>query len=405
MTVSEIKAHMAKLNLDVSQMSNARFMDQKCIPDVVCAVAECILEYDKLHPKAGFTKNDIWFSPYANDLISTSFSKPDLDDKGAKSEYDKFFGQPLRLFAYANVLSISKKGNSNFYTIANREILEFVSLREQNAFVFLNAYLEKLIDDNNLMPYFDDFFNKQDKSSLEILCDRLDHLYWDKTNVDGKYEPSRIYNKIINIFAKGKCKKGIIGGRLSENIITFSDIRYNTMNWRDKKKDRNITRQAFAKMVQNQINDSTTYLHYSIEKAKKYVRMVESDCSEVHRFFPKYSPTQAHHIFMASEFPELADCPENIICLTPNQHYKMAHPNNKTSIVDLDYQIVCLLCKLDSIEINLRNGKDDYSLAEFINVLNTGFGTDIFTLQMDYEDIKYTIIKTAYYHDYLVSKR
>ena len=79
----------------------------------------------------------------------------------------------------------------------------------------------------------------------------------------------------------------------------------------------------------------------------------------------------------------------------------MAHPNNKTSIVDLDYQIVCLLCKLDSIEINNRNGKDDYSLVEFINVLNTGLGTAYFTPQMDYEEVKYGIIKQAYYHEAL----
>jgi hypothetical protein len=37
---------------------------------------------------------------------------------------------------------------------------------------------------------------------------------------------------------------------------------------------------------------------------------------------------------MASEFPEIADCPENIISLTPNQHFYRAHPENKTQIND-----------------------------------------------------------------------
>lgn len=404
MTEQDIKNYVATLNLNVRTMNDARFMDQKCIPDVVCAVAECIIEYEKHHPNEEFTRNDIWFSQYAQELISTSFSKPDLDDEGARKEYDKFFGQPMRLFAYAGLLNLNNENRCNYYKIVNPQILEYISLREQNALVFLNAYLEKLVSDNNLSAFFDDFFRVQDKNTLAILCDRLDHLYWDNTEVKGKFEPPRIYNKIINIFAKMRRKKGILRGRVSDNIITFSEIRYNTTNWRDIKKDRTITRQKFAELVGNQMQDATTYLHYSIEKAKRFVRNVESDCSEIHRFLPKYRPTQAHHIFMASEFPELADCPENIICLTPNEHYKMAHPNNNTAIVDADYQILCLLCKLDSIEINNRNGKDDYSLTDFINVLNTGFETDCFTPQMDYEEVKFAIMKNAYYHKLLVER-
>lgn len=399
MTESDIRNHIGSLDLRVSDMADARFMDQKCIPDVLCAVSECILEYVQDNYDKEFSKNDIWHSGYAQELITTSFSKPDLDAEGAKREYDKFFGQPLRLFAYAGVLNIFKRGNANYYTIKQKQILNYIALRERNALVFLNAYLEKLVEDNGLMPYFDQFFHVQDKYTLATLCDKLDHLYRDNTNIQKEYEPPRIYNKIINIFAFMRKCKGIEKGHLSTFPITLSDIRYNNINWRDVKKDKSITRQEFAQIASQYVEDGKSYIHYSIEKAKKFVKIIESDCSEVHRFSPKYSPTQAHHIFMASDYPELADFPENIICLTPNQHYKMAHPNNKTTIIDKDYQIVCLLCKLDSIEINNRNGKDDYSLLEFINVLNTGLNTDYFTPQMDYEDIKYAIIKTAYYHN------
>ena len=399
MTEQEIKTYMSGINLKIADLEDARFMDQKCIPDVVCAVSECILDYVDKNSN-DFTKNDIWHSKYAHELITTSFSKPDLSEKSAEKEYDKFFGQPMRLLSYAGVLNRNVIGNVNHYSIANQGLLEFISLRERNALIFLNAYLEKLATDNHLMAYFEDFFRLQDKNSLNILRDKLNHFYWDNTAVSGAYEPPRNYNKIINIFAYIRRKKGTDTGQVSEGAITLADIRYNNTNWRDKK-DKSMTRQAFRELAAQQVEDTTTYLHYSIEKAKRFVRMVESDCSEVHRFIPKYTPSQAHHIFMASDFPELADCPENIICLTPTQHYKMAHPNNKTSIVDLDYQIVCLLCKLDSIEINNRNGKDDYSLVEFINVLNTGLGTAYFTPQMDYEEVKYGIIKQAYYHEAL----
>ena len=403
MTEQEIKTYMDSLNLEVKNMPDARFMDQKCIPDVVSAVSECILAYVGDDNNKDFTKTSIWYSDYAQELITTSFSKPNLNEKSAKKEYDKFFGQPMRLLGYAGVLNRTVKGNVNHYTIAKRDLLEFISIRERNALVFLNAYLEKLVNDNQLMVFFDDFFLKQDKNTLNTLRDKLFKFYFENTAIEKDFEPPRIFNKIINIFAYCRKKRGTDSGKLSDGVITLADIRYNNTNWRDKK-DKSITRQAFREMATQQAEDTTTYLHYSIEKAKRFVRMIEGDCSEIHRFTPKYSPTQAHHIFMASDFPELADCPENIICLTPTQHYKMAHPNNKTSVIDLDYQIVCLLCKLDSIEINNRSGKDDYSLAEFANVLNTGFGTDYFTPQMDYEEVKYAIIKNAYYHERLAAR-
>lgn len=398
MTEQDIKNFVSTLHLRVADLPDARFMDQKCIPDVVSAVAECVLVYVGEQTDMEFSKNDIWHSPYANELITTSFSKPDLDEKGAQREYDKFFGQPLRLMSYAGVLSVSKRQNTNYYRIQNREVLEYISMRERNALVFLNAYLEKLFADNGLKPYFDDFFRAQDEQTLSVLRDKLDHLYWDNTNVQKEFEPRRIYNKIINIFAFTQRKKGVSSGRVSEFPITLSDLRYNSVNWRDVNKDKSMTRQEYLSQATQQMDDTTSYLHYSVEKAKRFVRSIENDCSEIHRFSPTYTPTQAHHIFMASQFPELADCPENIICLTPNQHLSKAHPDNKTSIVDLDYQLVCLLCKLDSIEMNNRSGKDDYSLTEFINVLNTGMNTDIFTPQMSYEEVKYAIIKNAYYH-------
>ena len=99
---------------------------------------------------------------------------------------------------------------------------------------------------------------------------------------------------------------------------------------------------------------------------------------------------------MESEYPEIADFPENIICLTPNQHYYRAHPNNKTSIIDKSYQLVCLTSKLDSIEMNFRNGLTDYSLTDFVQVLNVGFNTDNFKTDMDFEEIKHQIIKFNY---------
>ena len=390
----EIKNYLSSLHLDVRKKGSARFMDQKCTPDVVCAVAECILEYTSGYENLRFTKNDIWHSDYANKLIQESFTKPDLSAESANSEYDKFFAQPMKLFAYCGVLGEIKDG-ANYYTVNHRDILSFISRHERNALDFLDAYLTKVMADSGMLKPFNDFFEKQDRASLYALRERLMTFYHTYTNIENKFEPPRIFNKIINILAFKRKKKGTVRGTISANTITIDEIRYNRINWRDVKKDKTMSRQEYNILVGNEIGKNAGYYKYQIEKAKRFVKSIEK-VSEIHRF-DAYPASQAHHIFMVSDFPEIADCPENIICITPNQHFYRAHPNNHTQVIDRDYQVVCLLCKLDSIEINFREGKNDYSLADFTNVLNIGLGTDVFTPQMDFEEVKFRIMKQAYH--------
>lgn len=394
----EIRNYLYDLDLDVRKIGSARFMDQKCTPDVVCAVAECILEYTNDDENLSFTKDDIWHSDYANELIQESFTKPDLSEESVNSEYDKFFAQPMKLLAYCGILDETQDG-ANYYTINRRDLLQYISRHERNAIDFLDAYLSKVMEDSGMMRFFEDFFIRQDRTSLYALRDRLMTFYHTYTKVKNDFEPPRIFNKIINILAFKRKKKGTVRGTVSANTLTIDEIRYNRINWRDVKKDKTMSRQEYNLLVEGEIDKNVGYYKYQIEKAKRFVKDIEK-VSEIHRF-ENYPGSQAHHIFMASEFPEIADCPENIICITPNQHFYRAHPDNHTQVIDRDYQLVCLLCKLDSIEINFRSGKDDYSLADFTNVLNIGLGTDVFNAQMDFEEVKFCIMKQAYYQDLL----
>ena len=45
MDESTLKKILESRDYDIRKSGNGRFMDQKCIPDVVCAVAECVLDY------------------------------------------------------------------------------------------------------------------------------------------------------------------------------------------------------------------------------------------------------------------------------------------------------------------------------------------------------------------------
>lgn len=386
-----VQAFVQKHNYDIRESGNARFMDQKCIPDVVCAVAECIMEYVEEDRSKTFSKDDIWHSQYANIMLAECFSKPDTENATMTSEYDKFFAQPMKMLSAAGVLAETKENGINIYRVVERCILSFISLREKNALIFLDVYLTKVMEDSDCMPYFEDFFNKQDKRSLEILRDKLTALYKKYTPVRGNYEPPRIYNKIINIMAFRRRKRGTVRGLLSQNPITIEEIRYNRINWRDVEKAKGVSRQEYALQVGNSVGGYIGYYERSVNQAKKFVRELEQ-YSEVHHY-PSYMATDAHHIFMKSEYPELADMPENIIALTGTEHYSYAHPNRNTQRTDPNYQMVCLISKLDSIERNFQEGNEDYSLADFTKVLNEGLDTNEFNVQMGFEGIKAHLLK------------
>lgn len=80
--------------------------------------------------------------------------------------------------------------------------------------------------------------------------------------------------------------------------------------------------------------------------------------------------------FPKNEFPNIMHYLENLIALTPNQHYQFAHPNNNTQIVDQDAQKILLIAKIKSIEKNLNDPSEEkiYNFQKFLKVLAEGWG-------------------------------
>lgn len=104
----------ACFDFDVRKSKDARFMDQKVTPDVLCIIADCVLNF-VADREIEFTKDDIWSDDYFNHNVKAIFNKPDAKNQTTKREYDKFISMPLRTLAYANVLRMYKKGNRNIY--------------------------------------------------------------------------------------------------------------------------------------------------------------------------------------------------------------------------------------------------------------------------------------------------
>ncbi len=279
-----------------------------------------------------------------------------------------------------------KRGNTNHYTIQVKELVEYIALSDRNAYRFLTIYLEKVLRDSGIWKWFEEFFELQTQESLERLRENFIDFMIRYTPINGRLEPIRILNPLLNIVSFKYKKLGTKAGRVAP--IHYSDLLYNRPNWRDIKKDKSLTREEFARYLLQEGVRNPRYYRYSVQKAKRYVKAIHP-YSEIHRF-GAYRATQAHHIFPSSYYPEIADLPENIIALTPNQHFAKAHPNNKTSLVDPAYQAICLLAKLDSIEYDYRNNLGHYSWENFIKVVNVGLDKK-FSKDIDFEEMKYQI--------------
>ena len=93
-------------------------------------------------------------------------------------------------------------------------------------------------------------------------------------------------------------------------------------------------------------------------------------------------------MFPKSRFPELSYYYENIIVLTPDQHYLYAHPNNRTSEISIPYQKTMLLEKSKRIEENISNEDVEtvFSFDKLVEVLNTGFEKDYDVIDNSYEN-------------------
>ena len=138
-----------------------------------------------------------------------------------------------------------------------------------------------------------------------------------------------------------------------------------------------------------------------IKKAKKQVRERYNNCSEVSDGSELTTKTEIHHIFMDHERPQLAAHVENLINLTSNQHRDKAHPSSDFRIISPEYQKICLHNKIRSIEASVKNGDGFYNKEKLLEVLNEGFGEELFSDSNSFKEI-ITTLDQLYYSRYLV---
>lgn len=390
---NSINIFFSKFDIDVRKSHDARFADQKCTPDVICFISDCII--NTIEKGQDFTVNDIWKSQYFIKNAVAVFGKPIPTNPKAQHEYDKFIQQPLRLLASAHVLNVTKVGIKNIYSIENDELLDYISRRERNTFNFLYCYFQKVMEDSGMWKYFQEFIElskegKVSRTDYIFLRDKFIQFMIGNTNINTTVEVRRIFPKILNIFAVENNICGSEKGTISKYPFTFSELMYNRKNWRDIDKDKSITRQeAAGEAINTQQED---FNDYYVRKSIALIRKIHHE-SEVHDQWSNGAATQVHHIFPRSSFPQIAHYVENLILLTATQHSTKAHPNNNTQLIDRDYQLVLLLAKSQSIEKSLQAVGDKYYRKEsFVYVINTGLSVD-WSSSLTFNEIRRMLIQ------------
>lgn len=384
---SKIKTLLNSKNYDVRVSNNGRFTDQKCTPDILNAVSDSILHFCEAAKKNDFTIRDIWSSNYANDVMTKLFHKPDVSNPGAANEYDKVFSQPIKLLEYSGVISVLDSGRPVRYGIKNEEVLQYIALSDRKSLDFLTKYLIKVLSDSGVYNYFDDFFRNPNKQSFSILKDAFIKFMIENTPINHETESSRIFAKILNPLAYSNNTYGTASGRISAGPISYTELFYNRINFRDREKPKDVSRQDFA-LELDQTSGSAEL--YQVDKAKRNVKAYHNSINEVNRFDTNPAD-HVHHIFPRSWFPELSDTFENLIVINPTQHLSFAHPSGNTNKISMSYQLVCLLAKIVSVQQSALASDGFYSLKNFVNVVNTGLDQQLIDELMPIELMQHKI--------------
>ena len=381
-----INEYLSQFDLDIRKSHDARFVDQKCTPDIVCFMADCVM--NMVATKPVFVINDIWNTQYFIQNTRVIFNKPWANDKKAYNEYNKVLSQPLKLLAYAHILNVEIIDSTLTFSVANEDLLDYISRKDMNAYNFLYCYFMKVMSDSGFMKYFEEYA----KDSIDYPVAAKDEIYERYYRLINGNTPShsrldirRMFHKVFNVYAAEHHLRGSNG-----KIAYYSDLIYNKKNWRDMDKDKTITRQEA--MTPDKIEKQEAINSYYVQKAIALIRKIHT-VSEVNDSWSNGEATQVHHIFPKSQFPQIAHYVENLILLTATQHNTKAHPNNKTQQVNKDYQLVCLLAKADTIEKSLlRFGEKYYRKESCVYVINTGLTAECST-EMSFNDLKKKMIQ------------
>jgi len=383
-----LKKYFKRLDLTKTSKKTGIHFEQKITPDLLWCVAQAILSIIENNDSIVFSDKEIRTSQVFDNLMKDYFSKPG-QAKDTENEYNKVSSYQLGLLTYSCVLKqVGQRPKQ--YQVKEMEILKFIASNELNSIKFLGLYVDKFLKDNKLLEIFKNY--KKQPTQSNYIKTKAKYLKWARANTKVKgLDPKhsyRVFNKIFNIFAYSHRIPGELGARTKQGICPYSFLIYNQLNFRDVKKPPGMSRQEFRENWRVEVN-KLALLGVEARKNKKQIKEyhLHSEVKDLNLGYEENVGLMAHHILMENEYIEFSAFKENLIVLTPGQHYSLAHPKANTQVVDEKFQLICLLAKLKSIEYSINKKDSFYRLKNLILMLNKRFNwnlnekTDIKTIR------------------------
>lgn len=357
--------------------------EQKITPDLLWCVCQVLQQLTLDNKNLVFTDRDVRNSTIFNNLMIDYFSKP-YQSENTENEYNKISSYHLGFLVYCDVIEEVSTSPKN-YRIKNFHIIKELATHELTSLNFLIAFVNKFIADNGLYSFFKDYSLNQSQDNYIKAKD----AYWNwakkntKVRTNKPIHSNRVFNKIFNIFAYGNSLRGQSGAKISERKCPYNYLIYKRINFRDELMPRGISRKEFI-----ELEDIVTSLEQKERQIKKEVREKHPDgeVQNINLGYVNNNIFNCHHILPKNEFRSFIAYRENIIILTPEQHYSFAH-NRGTSSINKEFQIQCLLYKLQSIEKSIINIETFYNLENFIEMIDSLFKVN-FKKNKDIKEIK-----------------
>lgn len=372
-------------NIDLNKTEEKKgiHFEQKITPDLLWCISQVILDLTKNNLELHFTDADVRTSENFNILMRDYFSKAEQSER-TENEYNKVSSYQLGLLVYTDILG-ETTDRPKLYYIKNIDILKELASHELTALKFLVAYVEKFIADNGLTEVFNDYKNNPTQSTYI----RAKEAYWQwaKTHTRVRTEDprhsNRVFNKIFNLFAYGHAINGESGAKVIDGKCPYSFLVYKRINFRDSSMPRGLSRREFYELM-----DQEASIEQRERQAKKEVRNkhLNGELTDPALGYINNNKFMGHHILPQNEYKDFRDKRENIIMLTPDQHYAYAHETG-TQTINTTYQVHCLIGKLHSIKKSLQTGENFYSMKNFAEMVNTLYGTG-FNQDSGIEDVQ-----------------
>lgn len=366
--------YFSNLDLRKTRDTAGIHFEQKITPDLLWCVAEVILDLVSVNSDTIFTDDDIRRSSFFISTMREYFTKPGQIES-TENEYNKVSSYQLGFLAFCRVLA-EIENRPKAFRVVNLDVLRYLSLNDRNVLNFLEAYVDKFIIDNNLEDYFDEYQHLSTQRNYVRLKDKYWEWAQENTGVRTKnpQHSYRVFNKIFNIYAHNHRLPGESGSRVRPGVCPYEYLVYNRKNFRDAYMPEGMSRREYVETIQlNRENSSV--LSSLVARSKHEIRRRHS-VSEVNS--PEESAgIHVHHIFPDNEYPQFSYFKENLIALTPGQHFSNAHLQANTLRINTQYQIVCLLAKLRSISESIRLNDSFYNIRNLIFMLNRVFGLNL----------------------------